>query len=337
METPSSRTRLWLFYGIALSPLLVVMGVLVFFVFLTNAFPQAYRQYIRNINFDCFEVVDQPYVYRLKPGECHFDNAEYHTVQTIDHQGFRNVHPRIAYDAKVVLLGDSHTYGFSVNDEDTLNAQLLKRHHIEALNLGVPIYATSRELSAAELHAPQAQTLVLQYCDNDLGENAEYLTLPAEREPDIRKGVLMNITAAKEVYEIRKANAQPWSDTLRAIAQVIRQREYFTRWELKRQVRERNYEHEAQTFASILRRHKDYLTGRRLVVYESTSYGRNSVVFKAAFDKVLHREFPDLDIEVLDVTKAVDARDYFWLDDHPRASFYSKISDRLAPLLHHGV
>ncbi|MCB2016115.1 MAG: SGNH/GDSL hydrolase family protein [Hydrogenophaga sp.] len=336
MQQPS-RFRQWIFYGIALSPLFVVVGALVYFVFLTNAFPEAYRQYIRNINFSCFDIVDQPYVYRMKPGVCHFDNAEYSTVQTIDQNGFRNANPAISYDAKIVLLGDSHTYGFSVNDEDTLNAQLKSRHQIEALNLGIPIYATFRELAAAEVHAPNAELLVLQYCENDFGENSQYLTLPPDQEPEIRKSVLANITAAKEVYEIRKAQGHPLRDTFLAISQVFRNHEYKNRWELKKEDRERNYEYEAEQFSEILARHKDYLKGRRLIVYESTSYGRNSIVFKAAFDKVLHREFPDLQIEVLDVSKVVSKRDYFWLDDHARPSFYAKIADLLAPHLKTGA
>lgn len=336
MSQPSRLKKL-VFYGIALSPLLVVMAVLVYFTFLTNTFPQAYRQYIRNINFDCFDVVaEHRYVYRMKPGECHFDNAEYQTVQTIDANGFRNANPKISYDAKVVLLGDSHMYGFSVNDADTLNAQLKARHNIDALNLGIPIYATYRELAAAEDHAPKAEILVLQYCENDFGENAEYLTLPAEQEPENRKGVLQNITAAKEVYHARKENGSPMSDTVQGIAQVIRGREYSTRWEMKQQDRTRDYEGEAQAFANILLRHKDYLKGKHLIVFESSSYGRNNTRFMHSFDKVLKGRFPDLDIEVLDVTTATNRHDYFWLDDHPRPSFYAKMADFLAPHLHTG-
>lgn len=338
MEQKPSRLRNLVFYGIALSPLLAIVGVLVYFTFLTNAFPQAYRQYIRNINFDCFEVVpDHRYVYRMKPGECHFNNAEYSTVQTIDANGFRNANPKIGYDAKVVLLGDSHTYGFSVNDADTLNAQLKSRHNIDALNLGVPIYATYRELAAAEDHAPNAEVLVLQYCENDFGENSEYLTLPPDQEPENRKGVLQNITAAKEIYAVRKATGSPLRDTLLGITQVLREHEYQNRWEMKKEDRERNYEYEAEQFSEILARHKDYLKNRKLIVYESTSYGRNSIVFQAAFNKILRREFPDLNIEVLDVSKVVSKRDYFWLDDHPRASFYAKVADMLAPHLKPGA
>lgn len=336
MQQPS-RLKKWIFYGIALSPLLAVAGLLVYFTFLTNTFPHAYRQYIRNINFDCFDVVPQhPYVYRMKPGECHFDNAEYRTIQTIDPNGFRNANPKIPYDAKVVLLGDSHTYGFSVNDADTLNAQLKTRHHVDALNLAMPIYATYRELAAAELHAPHAEVLVLQYCENDYGENAEYLRLPPEQEPENRKGVLQNITEAREVYQIRKEDASPLRDTLLSIAQVIRGREYSTRWEMKAQDRIRDYEGEAKAFAGILARHKDYLKGRRLIVYESSSYGRNNTRFMHSFDKVLKQRLPDLDIEVLDVTTVTSKHDYFWLDDHPRPSFYAKVADLLAPRLHTG-
>lgn len=333
MQEPS-RLKKWMLYGIALSPLLAIAGVLGYFTFLTNTFPQAYRQYIRNINFDCFDVVaDHRYVYRMKPGECRFNNAEYSTVQTIDANGFRNANPKIAYDAKVVLLGDSHTYGFSVNDADTLNAQLKSRHNIDALNLGVPIYATYRELAAAEDHAPNAQVLVLQYCENDYGENAEYLTLPADQEPENRKGILQNITLAKEVYHARKAAGTPLTDTVQGVAQVVREHEYANRWEMKQEDRTRDYEGEAKAFSDILARHMDYLKGRRLIIYESSSYGRNNTRFMHSFTKVLRERLPELQFEVLDVTTVTSKKDYFWLDDHPRASYYAKVADLLAPHL----
>lgn len=328
-----SRGKLWLFYAIALSPLIAVVAALAYFALWTDTFPRAYLFYIRNINFDCFEIVDQPYVYRMKPGECRFDNAEYRTVQTIDSHGFRNAHPAVSYDARIVLLGDSHVYGFSVNDADTLNAQLKTRHGIDALNLGIPTFATARELEAARLHAPKAEVVVLQYCENDFGENAEYLSFPPEQEPEVRKGVLQNITEAKEVYTIRKATSQPWHDTLSAIAQVVRQREYATRPELQARAAARDYPQEALKFSGILARYKDYLRGRHVIVYESTSYGRNSPRFAKTFDAVLRKQLPDLDVEVLDVSQYVNQDDYFWLDDHPRASFYAKVADMLGPRL----
>lgn len=333
MKTPDLRTLA--FYGIALSPLLLVLGVVVYVVFLTNALPIAYRDYVRNINFDCFDVVNQPYVYRMVPGKCRFDNLEYQTVQTIDEQGFRNARPKIGYDAKTVILGDSHAYGFSVNDEDTLQAQLKQRHGIDALNLAVTIYATSRELSAAEVHAPSAQTVVIQYCENDLGENAEYLSLPPEREPEVRKGVLQNIEEAKEVYLARKGTAS-WLDGPRAVLQVMRQGEYNTLWQLAAQDRTRDLDDEARKFASILERHRAYLDGRRLVVFESSSYGRNSPRFKPAFEKAIRAQLPGLQVEVLDSTAVVDRSDYFHFDDHPRPGAYRKFADQLAPHLSAG-
>lgn len=334
MKKPDLRTLV--FYGIALFPVWLVLGVVVYFVFLTNALPIAYRDYVRNINFDCFEVVDQPYVYRMVPGECRFDNLEYQTVQTIDDHGFRNARPKIAYDARTVILGDSHAYGFSVNDEDTLQAQLKQRHGIDAVNLAVTIYATSRELSAAEAHAPSAQTVVIQYCENDLGENAEYLEFPPEKEPEVRQGVLQNIREAKEVYHARKGQ-ESWLDGPRSVLQVIRQREYLTRWEMAARERARDYDNEAQKFASILQRHKAYLDGRRLVVFESSSFGSNSPRFKPAFEKAIRAQLPGLRVDVLDSTTVVDKADYFRFDDHPRPSAYRKFADLLAPYLSVGA
>lgn len=326
-----SKLRQAVFYGVAALPAVVLLAAMGYLMFMTNAPQQAYLKYVRNINFDCFAIVDQPYVYRMMPGECHFNNLEYQTVQHIDAQGFRNPGPQ-AYKADTVILGDSHAYGFAVNDADTLGAQLKQRHGIDSLNLAIPTYATWRELAAANLHAPNAKTVVIQYCENDLEENGEYASFPPEEEAMVRNGVLQSIRDAQAVYHANKAQASAL-DIVKAVAHVIVTHDFTSKRQLRDTARVRDVAHEGEVFAGMLYRYRDYLAHRRVILLESVSFGRNSPAFKAAFEQAVHARLPDLDVRAIDSSQQLKSSDYFFLDDHPRPSAYRKLADVLAPLI----
>jgi hypothetical protein len=76
--------------------------------------------------------------------------------------------------ARVVMLGDSITFGHGVGDDETFSAVLSRDPDVEAVNLGVPGYGTDQELIRLEregfpLH-PQAA--VLNVCvTNDFYDN----------------------------------------------------------------------------------------------------------------------------------------------------------------------
>src|SRR4051794_16805571 len=127
-----------IFYMITLMPLWGIAAVVAYLVFFTNLPPLLYLYSIRNIYFNCMDFVQADYVYKMKPGECKFSNIEYDTTMTHDADGFRNLRPLPAYD--VVALGDSHTQGWGVGDDQTFSSILTTEFGYLAKNLGIASY-----------------------------------------------------------------------------------------------------------------------------------------------------------------------------------------------------
>src|SRR5262245_27009879 len=106
--------------------------------------------------------------------------ARYASVETVNEMGFRT--PLVPFEKppglrRVVLLGDSHTEGYTVSDEETygrrLERHLAERFPVQVISLGVGGFSTDQEL-LSYLHvgrrfAPDA--VVLQFCHNDVSFN----------------------------------------------------------------------------------------------------------------------------------------------------------------------
>lgn len=321
----------WLFHIILWLPMLGVIAVAYYFVFQTNAPQHAYLNFVRDINYGCFQMAEESYAYKLKPGTCSLNNIEYRTTQQIDANGFRNPDETF-YQADTVAIGDSHTFGLGVNDEATLSRQLTDHHGIKTLSLGVPTYSTFRELETLRQYAPYAKNVILQYCDNDFEENRAYLANPKDHFKAAEDDVRQSIREALDVYNATK-NKTLW-DEMRGIAQTLSTHDYANREAAKAAVINRGQlPTEATAFAQILATHRDLLLGKHIVVFESSSYGWNSPNFQSIFETALHQQLPELDITVLNSTHVVNHRDYYFLDDHPRPSAFRKLAAALAPQL----
>jgi hypothetical protein len=167
VKKPSLKKAVFRF--ITLIPLLSILGVLLYFVFLTNVPQLMYLYSIRNIYFDCMEFSSDYYVYKMKPGQCKLKNLEYDTTLTHDNDGFRNLRPSSGF--VIAAIGDSHTHGFAVNDDQTFSYLLESQFGFTTRNLGIGSYATMRELEVLDKYGKDAKYVILQYCDNDFGEN----------------------------------------------------------------------------------------------------------------------------------------------------------------------
>lgn len=321
-------SKKWIFQGVLWLPMVALVAIAYHFVFQTNAPQRAYLNYVRDMNFDCFQLVSDPYVYKFKPGTCTLNNVEYRTTQHIDTNGFRNP-DESGYQANTVLIGDSHAFGLGVNDADTLSRQLTDHHGIPTLNLGIPTYATYRELETLQRYAPRAKNVIVQYCDNDFDENRAYLDNLADTYKIAEDYVRKNINDALNVYHASKGAG--WQGGLRGIAQTLTAHEYAPKADIKASVINRaQLPDEAEAFARVLNTHHDLLQGKHIVVFESSSYGLNSPNFQQIFQSILQKQLPDLDITVLNSTHVVNPRDYYFLDDHPRPSAHREFAAALA-------
>tara|TARA_B100000780_G_C21103337_1_gene445361 strand:+ start:929 stop:1951 length:1023 start_codon:yes stop_codon:yes gene_type:complete len=147
-----------------------------------NALHNMQRAYyfggMRNIwqyQSDCVDVGGE-LIYQPKFGECSHSNLEFSTTLTFDDNGRQN---SFSYDPnlpRIAVLGDSHAMGWGVNDDKTFSAELQRITNRRVYNLGVSSYATERELDRLALlkDLNSVDTVIIQYCDNDLGANREY-------------------------------------------------------------------------------------------------------------------------------------------------------------------
>lgn len=139
--------------------------------------------------YDCLEIA-QPDVtigWTLKPnytGECLDSGGQSATEITINSLGLRDSSvetPKPRNTFRILILGDSMTFGAGVNEDRTypeILGQLFigdgKYHHVEVINSGVPGYGTSQEYLLYKRLAESVQPdLVILgfFVGNDLADN----------------------------------------------------------------------------------------------------------------------------------------------------------------------
>jgi len=320
-------SKKWLFYGIALSPWVALFATLAYFVWFTNIVQQVYTESITTIYFECIDFVDAGYVYKAKPGACIFNNLEYQTVLNHNEEGFRNPPPKAEVNPKVdvVLLGDSYTHGYGVNDEDTF-ARQLNKYGYTTKNLGMASYATQTELKALARYTAGEKVVVIQYCDNDAFENQESLRLDAS-EFATKKRTLWQASAQSYLSQKEFGLMVPIRN--------LKNRLLNGNWQSmraynRRQIEIRGIEGEADTFAQILARYEPLLKGKRVIVFEASGRNNNHPAFQSAFSKAIHAHLPHLDLTVLDSSQFLRPQDYYFFDDHLNARGHAAVAKEIA-------
>lgn len=117
---------------------------------------------------------DSELFYKLKPGRHSFNNREFSTKFTVSSKGFRD--DEVSFDhPKIIVLGDSWTMGWGVNDEECYPFLIEQNTGLITLNTGVSSYGTVRELRVfSKLNTDSLKYLVIQFDLNDNNENWDY-------------------------------------------------------------------------------------------------------------------------------------------------------------------
>ena len=315
------------------SPLLALLGFVAYLLWAT-ALPQiVYLDSIRNMYYDCLYVTGDPYVYKAHPGACTLNNLEYRTTLTHDQEGFRNPDTKAHVD--VALIGDSHTHGFGVNDQETFAALLRDQYHYQAKSLAMASYATMRELEALKQYTNGEKVVVIQYCDNDFGENIQSLRF---HQQEFLARVTVRWMLAAQLYAQQKQ--QGWRMALGDFARRVVKGDYPSkRAFVKMRLGRRNIGKEAEAFAAVLGRYRELLSDKTVVVFESSSYGFNHPGFKTAFEHAVHKHLPQQSLVVMDTATGLQRDDYYWLDDHLNARGHahlaSLLNSAIEPLVTH--
>ena len=286
--------------------------------FFTNLPQRLYMSSIRNLPFECLQFVAEPYIYKAKPEACRADNIEYSTIATHGSDGFRNPSERSHYVAAV--LGDSHAYGFGVGDDETFSALLDHRYHFPTRNLAIGSFATARELEVFKLFGTAADYVVVQYCDNDFGENKAFLQLSEEQ---FRASVENSLGSVIANY--RAGKAMGYKKPLMDLAHMLRNGSYMRKSVWRSSSQRRPMEEEAAVFSKIIDRYRPFLEHKKMLVFESAGYGLNAIGFARAFQSELGK-LGWLRYKVVDSTGLLSGDDYYFFDDHLNKYGHQKLA-----------
>jgi hypothetical protein len=305
---------------ITLMPLVVILGVILYFLFLTNLPQLLYTSSIRNIYFDCLEFSSANYVYKMKPGKCRVENFEYDVVFTSDANGFRNgIRSTDYYD--VAVIGDSHAHGVGVSDDQTFSYLLESIYHYKTINLAIGSYATMRELEVLSDYGKDAKYVVVQYCPNDFGENQASIQLSKD---DFRSRAETDWRNLSSSY--REGKLMGYRKPLHDLGVMLRDHSYTSKSTWLRLLKERRpVEQEASAFAGVIAKYRPLLEGKRLVVFEAGGWGANSPRFETAFGAELNK-MGWLSYKLINSAYLLGYEDYFFLDDHITARGHRKLA-----------
>ena len=117
---------------------------------------------------------DEDLLYRPKDGACRFANLEFDTNVTFD--SFARLDEIKQHRINILVIGDSYAMGWGVNDTDTFAYRLEQQLNVNVVNAAVSSYGTARQFQFAEkFHRREYDLIIIQYCDNDFGENFNFL------------------------------------------------------------------------------------------------------------------------------------------------------------------
>lgn len=257
---------------------------------------------------------DPDLIYVPAIGTCAFNDVEFRTTLTFTAEG-RDTGPKPA-GVGIAVIGDSHAMGWGVNDEETFAAQLQVLSGRPVYNLGVASYGTARELMRLRKSGllDRVDTVILQYCNNDLGENLQFDTVSKQALHD-------------KVFGPQPAAATP--NTFEriiggyglALAAPFRS--------LSERLRRKDFSPHAEALRPVLAKYRKVLAGKRVIVFYANSYGQRYRNFPSGRDAAMPNiEFVDL---------GLTAADHRQLDNHMTPAGHRKAAERLYAYLRAGA
>jgi hypothetical protein len=266
---------------------------------------------------DCAQY-DREVTYTLIPGHtCRVAGREYVVEYTANRAGLRDSDDALSR-AEIVVLGDSHGMGWGVQGEQSFPKRLQEITGRRVLNASMSSYGTAREMALLERLALPAETLVIQYSDNDFVENKPYVdhgTLDILPEWQYR-AVVREHGLATRYYPFKHAVSlltAPWHGPPPSP--------------------ESDQGEEASYFLEVLLRHRARLEGKTVVVLEIGAYDQNDRRFIVALRRSLaeprHAVLARW-LTAIDLSHALEPRDYYVLDGHMKPSGHEKVARLLA-------
>ncbi|MCB0335193.1 MAG: hypothetical protein KDD62_02775, partial [Bdellovibrionales bacterium] len=216
----------------------------------------------------------------------------------------------------------SYSFGWGVKDQDNYPTLLANSLKTKVLNASVPSYGTEREMRLLEtLDSSSAQYLIIQYSGNDVDENRAFI-----------ENNYIPVTSSLAEYE-------------QAVTWVAKTRPYYLGKYTKRflPILWRQVKHttpsvieftnaEGRLFLDVLSAFTDIIEEKKLIVFNLGNQYSLHPSFKQTLTNLLQENpYPEplKNMIILDFSSSLDANDFFYYDDHLKASGHRKIADEL--------
>ena len=268
-------------------------------------------------------LLDKDLIYKPKIGKCDFNNLEFETYLSFNKNGRINKNYFNKKLPSIAVLGDSYAMGWGVNDENTFSAMLQKLTQRKVYNLGVSSYATEQEIKTLLKHPDidKINTIVIQYCDNDLSTNLEF---PMNTTIANKRFLKFN-----EIYHERKKTALSKNYVL-AVRGMI---SYFLPEKIKSFIKTNildiqisnpvnvDQKQHKKNILIILNYYQDQLKDKKIIIFFNSGFNlQKTPDFWTESYKINSTEVDFIDVDL-------DKDHYYLIDDHLNKSGHKKVAE----------
>ena len=293
----------------------VILSTWPFVEYQKHFYFSGYRNIWQN-DINCVNT-DKELIYSPKIGRCKFNNPEYKTVLTFSKEGRNN--PSKIFDknlSAIAVIGDSHAMGWGVNDESTFSNLLQSKLQKPVYNLAVSSYGTFRELKRLKLSGKlnEIDTIVIQYCSNDLKENTEMLvdadlTTKLDKFNKLLFGSDINLLKKNFKKYIKFALSTPFEGFL----------SFFD------EEKSDDFTPHLKPLKSVIKHYGNEIKDKKIIVFYSNGHGKRFKNFPNGQD----RDIKNLYFHDLNLTPSA----YYTIDDHLTPYGHKEIADKLTKLI----
>ena len=270
-------------------------------------------------NAGCVQA-DKNLGYKQRIGDCIFENFEFDTILKFDDFGAEMPNIPENTKEKIIVVGDSHAMGWGVSFDETF-AYILSENGYQITNLSMSSYGTEQEILSA-INSDQfdeADTIIIQYCDNDLGKNKKNISEYVEKEfKAYENRTKSDFTIYDKLHNAAKFYLKQFSIKDLFIFPLSVVRSSFKKFEPPN-AKEDSLTH--QRFINDILNKYGALKTKNIIIFYSNGYGRKFADWNRSQGNI---NFVDLNIQ---------PSHYYMLDDHLNSTGHQYIANSLITLL----
>lgn len=256
--------------------------------------------------------------YTLQPGKGENSNLEFSNTYQINSKGLRDDEASLNYP-EIIVLGDSHTMGFGVEQEDTYSNRLETSLQKKVLNAGISSYGSAREfLMYKRLKSDSCKTIIWQYCPNDAEENKSFLD--NKNQLHISSEEVYNSSCNRNFI---RSNYYPFKLLFEGVSHSFRK--FITKKVIESQ--KIDISSECLNFFKIISLLQKTFDGN-IIVFNLESHSASNDFFLQAEKTLTSKK-----ITLIDFTKILTKEHYYKIDGHINSSGHQKIAHQLKSII----